>query len=109
MRSITINGKRINVAGRNVSIRNDRVIVDGKDVTPDSREIHIHVDGDVERLEADVAHSIEVSGAAGCVVTQSGDVDCGEVKGNVSTMSGDIDCEAVDGDVATMSGDITHR
>lgn len=123
---ISINGCNNIVAGRDIVIANGRVIVDGKDVTtPDSKEIIISIEGNVQSLNADACSTIKVSGnvgslqtstgdvkcgdVQGSVSTKSGDIECGSVGGNASTMSGDIDCKSVTGNVSTMSGDITHR
>lgn len=67
--TIVINGVTIS-GGRNVTIRNGKVIVDGKDVTPDAKEINISVTGNVERLEADACQKISITGDAGSVTTQ---------------------------------------
>lgn len=109
MNNIRINGVSI-AGGRNVTIQNGRVIVDGKDITGDNQKtIIIQIQGDVDELSADVCASITVTGAVKKVRTQSGDVRCGDVSGSVNTMSGDISCGAVAGDVSTMSGDISHH
>lgn len=110
MNTIVINGVTI-AGGRSVSIVGNKVIVDGKDVTPDAKDIKIEIAGNVDRLEADCCNSIAVTGDAGSVKTQSGDVTIGgHVSGSVQTMSGDVDCGGpIGGSVATMSGDIRHR
>jgi len=106
MSTIRINGMTI-TAGRNITVNGNRVFVDGKDVTPNAKEIKIEVSGDVERLEADACNSISVTGNAGNIATQSGDVNvCGNVGGSVQTMSGDVDCGPVSGSVSSMSGNI---
>lgn len=106
---ITINGNNNIISGRNIVINNGKVIVDGKDVTPDSKEISITVEGDIQSLKADACTAINVSGSAGHIHTQSGDVQCGDVNGSVSTMSGDVECKSIQGNVSTMSGDIIQR
>lgn len=109
MNKININGRTV-VGGRSVVIANGRVIVDGKDVTgEDAKNINIEIHGDVEVLSVDICNSINVTGSAGKIKTQSGDVHCGEVAGSVKTMSGDVKCGNVSGDVDTMSGDIISR
>ncbi len=107
--SIKINGMSV-VAGRSIIITNGRVVVDGKDVTgDDTKIINIEIQGNVDELSADVCNSITVSGSAGRVKTQSGNIRCGDVAGSVQTMSGDVSCGKVSGDVSTMSGDIESR
>ncbi len=110
MNTIRINGMTI-TGGRNITVTNGRVTVDGRDITPDAKDISIQVTGNVERLEADVAHSIAIAGDCGSVSTQSGDVDVkGSISGNVRTMSGDVESGGhIGGNVSTMSGDIKHH
>jgi hypothetical protein len=110
MNTVIVNGVTI-TGGRNITIRNGKVIVDGKDVTPDAKEINVSVNGNVERLEVDACQKITVTGDAGSVKTQSGDVDVtGNIAGAVQTMSGDVDCGgSISGSVSTMSGDIKSR
>lgn len=107
---ISVNGLTVS-GGRSVVISNGKVIVDGKDVTPDAKEINISVEGNVEKIEADACSKISVTGDAGSVNTQAGDVDVGgNVGGSVQTMSGDVDCGgSIGGSVSTMSGDIKSR
>lgn len=106
MNRIVINGVTISGHG-NVVVNNGRIMVGGKDVTPDAKDIRIEVHGDVEKVQADVCSSIVVHGSVkGNVQTQSGDIECGDVGGSVSTMSGDVDCHSVAGNASTMSGNI---
>lgn len=107
MNTIIINGK--NFTGKSVVISNQRITIDGENCTPDAKEIHIEVKGDLHQLIADACESISVSGVAGSVTTMSGDVKCGGVAGDVRTMSGDVRCGSVGKGVSTMSGDIEHQ
>lgn len=110
MATIKVSGSGNVVAGRNIVISNGRVIVDGRPVDTNDKQISIVVEGSIETLTVDVCQHIEVRGAiTGSVKTQSGDVRCGNVGGSVSTMSGDVDCGQVGGSVSTMSGDIRSR
>lgn len=105
---MSING--MSLSGSSISISNGKVIVDGRDVTPDSKNISIVVDGNIDKIDADVVESILVKGDAGSVKTMSGDVDiAGNVDGNVKTMSGDVECGKISGKVNTMSGDVTQN
>jgi flagellar basal body rod protein FlgF len=100
------------ISGRNLTISNGRIIVDGVDITsglPDQKTINIQVDGDIETIKADVCQTIKVNGKVGQIQSQSGDVECGDVGGSISTMSGDVDCGNVSGSISTMSGDVKHR
>lgn len=97
--------------GRVITVHNGRVIVDGKDVTPEAKEINISVNGNVEKIEADACQKISVTGDVGSVATQSGDVDVGgSVRGSVQTMSGDVECGGnIGGSASSMSGDVRYR
>lgn len=109
---VTINGVKIsgNVTGSNVVVINGKVFVNGKDVTPDTKEINIDVQGNIEKLEVDACSKITITGDVHNVKTQSGDVDIsGNVNGNIQTMSGDVDCGNVSGSISTMSGDVKHK
>lgn len=123
MATITINGNTY--TGRNVSVINGRVTVDGKDMTPDNKTITISVQGDINELHVDACSFIKVKGncksvnsgsgdiacndVLGSIKTGSGDVSCKNVQGNVRTGSGDVECGNVAGNVTSMSGDIEHR
>lgn len=110
--SIQINGFNIGTqnAGRNIVISSGKVIIDGVDCTPESKNIVIHITGDIDELSADSVSNITISGNANIVKTLSGDVDVeGDIKGSVQTMSGDVDCKNVHGSVSTMSGDIKQK
>ena len=108
MSSIKVNGFTITSSGNSVCVTNGRVVIDGKDVTPEKEKvINICVTGDVENVRADVCDSIIVSGNAKTVGTTSGDVTVeGDVQGNVKTVSGDVQCKAVGEGVETVSGDV---
>ena len=108
MGTITINGNTY--SGNSVVVTNGKVIINGKDVTPDSKEINISVNGDVSELNVDACNKILIHGNVKDISTKSGDVDVtGDVSGNVNTMSGDVDCQNVGGSIKTMSGDVKHR
>ena len=104
---IVINGI-VTTGRRSVIIRNGKITVDGTDVTPDAKEIAIVVEGNIERLEADVCQKITVTGDVGSVTTVNGDVEVGgSVKGAIQTISGDVRCSgSINGSVNTISGDI---
>lgn len=102
---IRINGQ--DFVGRQVVINNGRVIIDGKDQTPDSKEISIVVDGNLEELDVDFATSIDIRGSVGKLRSGSGDINCGNITGGAQTGSGDIECESILGDVQTGSGDVS--
>ena len=107
MSNININGR--SYQGRNVTVNNNRVIIDGKEVGgEESPIIMITVDGDLDSLEMGSCDQLEVKGNCGTVKTQSGNVKCaGNITGNVKTMSGNVSCNGnIGGKVSTMSGNV---
>ncbi len=105
---ININGQ--SYSGRNITITNGKVIIDGKDVTPDGKEIKIAVEGGLNVLDVDACETVYVDGRVGELKTASGDVKIkGNVEGNVNTMTGDVTCLDIIGNVKTMTGNIKHN
>lgn len=104
MAQIIINGK--SYIGSSVSINNNRVIVNGKEINEDSKVINITVEGNVDSVEVDYCAKIVVNGFVNKLSTTSGDVECGNVNQTVKTVSGDVECGNVGGDVSSTSGDI---
>ena len=60
MGKITING--VTYTGNNIKVIQNRVIIDGKDVTPDVKEITITVTGNVNSINVDFAKEVHVKG-----------------------------------------------
>jgi hypothetical protein len=109
---ITINGSIFSgdVSGSSLVVMNGKVFVNGKEVTPDGKEINIVVQGNIEKLEVGACSKITITGDVNDVKTQSADVEIsGHVNGNIQTMSGDVDCGNVGGSIKTMSGDVKHK
>lgn len=107
MNIVKINGITIHSDNsRNVVIKNGKVLVDGKDVTPESKNITIVIEGDINSLSVDECNALDITGSVGSVKTMSGDVNCGDVTGSVNTMSGDVQCGNISGNVSTLSGDV---
>lgn len=103
---ISVNG--VNYTGRNVSIINNRVIIDGSSVGSNPPVV-INITGDIHHLSVDVGTATIHGKCTGSIKTMSGDVECGDVSGDVETMSGDVTCGSVDGSVNSMSGDIRRQ
>jgi hypothetical protein len=101
---IKINGKEYK--GNNVVVQNNRVIIDGEDVTPKEKEINISVEGNIETLKVDEANQITVNGEVGTLDSINGKVKCGNVKGHVATVNGDVEAGYVEGGVSTVNGDV---
>ncbi len=108
MANVTINGKSF--SGRNISIHNDKIIIDGKSVEMgDEKIFNINIEGDVENLETVSPKSFTVKGNVNNLSTVSGDVEVGgHVSGSIQTVSGDVRCANVGGSINTVSGDIKH-
>lgn len=81
MGKININGTEINfVNGARIVIKNDRLVIDGKEITVVNDTATIHIYGDVGSIDC------------------KGSVNCNNVKGNVKC-GGSINCDDVSGDV----------
>jgi acetyl/propionyl-CoA carboxylase alpha subunit len=105
---IVINGK--SYTGNSVSIKNNKITIDGSVIETEEKNIKIEIQGDIEELKVDECDSVKVTGSVKNLTTMSGDVTVkGDVSGNVKTMSGDVECGKVGGNISTMSGDITHQ
>lgn len=102
--AITINGK--SYLGNSITINKNKVIVDGVDVTPDSKQIYINVENDIDKLDVDYCEKINVAGSVNSIRTTSGNVECGDVTGDIQTTSGDVECGDVGGSIQTVSGDV---
>jgi formylmethanofuran dehydrogenase subunit C len=106
--TISINGKSYH--GNSLSMKNGTVIIDGKKVDSDDKNINIVIEKSILTLTVDYCESIEVRGDVGKLSTTSGDVEVmGDVHGNISTTSGDIECGDVDGDIKTTSGNVKAK
>ncbi len=103
---ISINGK--NLFGSNISINGNKIIIDGKDVTPNEKVINIVVNGNIDNLGVDSCDKIEIHGDVNKLKNMSGDIECGNIKESVSSGSGNIKCKGyIGGDVETGSGNVT--
>lgn len=108
MAQIIINGN--SYIGRSVTVSNNQIIIDNIDVTPESKQITIQIEGNVEKINVDKCNSVNINGNADMVTTMSGDVTVkGDIHGNVKTMSGDVEADKIQGSISTMSGDITYK
>ena len=107
-RMIKINGISVIGGANNSSIivSNGRILVGGKDVTPDSKDIKIEITGDVETLRVDACNTINIKGNVGKVNNGAGDIVCGDVTGDVESGAGDIECGTINGNVETGAGDV---
>lgn len=104
---IKINGKVY--TGNSISINNNRIVIDGHDLTPDTKEINISIDGDIEKIKVDLCNKILIKGNCGSLQAKNGDIEVGgDVTGSINSMNGDIDCGDVGGSIQAMNGDVKN-
>ena len=97
----------INIKGNNVSIINNKIFVDGKEIGTEEKEINIIVEGNLDKLEVDCCNSIKVNGVTKDVEVSNGNITIsGDVKGNVNNINGNIIAKAINGNCKTINGDI---
>lgn len=101
---IVVNNK--SYIGKSVTISGSKVIVDGVDVTPDSKEISISIQGDIDNLTVDYCKEIKIEGNVNTINNGSGDITCSTVFNGVKSGSGDVESDTIEGDVTTGSGDV---
>lgn len=104
--TVSVNGKTIRVSGNNVTVINDKIIVDGKvlNESMDSKNITVIVEGNCNKLDAcgdveirgncgsvDCSGSCHIDGSVEGNVDASGSVTCGNVGGNIDA-SGSVRC-----------------
>ena len=96
--TVTVNGKTIRVQGSNISVINNRIIVDGKviDESMDCKNITVIVEGDCNKLSA--AGAVTVQGNCGYVDCSGSCTVHGNVTGNIDA-SGSVTCGDVGGDI----------
>ena len=92
-----------------LSIRNGKVFVNGKEITTEGKTINIAIEGNVENLQVDACDKIIVNGDIGKLRTTSGDVILNECKGDIQTTSGDVECHGDCQSINTVSGDVRVR
>lgn len=97
----------INIKGNNVSIINNKIFVDGKEIGTEEKEINIIVEGNLDKLEVDCCNSIKVNGVTKDVEVSNGNITIsGDVKGNVNNINGNIIAKVVNENCKTKNGDI---
>jgi DUF4097 and DUF4098 domain-containing protein YvlB len=97
------------VVDGDLSIRNGKVLVNGKEITTDGKKINISIEGNVENLQVDSCDKIIINGDVGRLQTTSGDVILNECKGDIKTTSGDVECHGDCQSINTVSGDVKVR
>lgn len=106
--SCIINGKEYK--GRNVSVVNGKVVIDGNVVSEEQNVIiNIH-SSTVRILSSDGNINISDSEVSDCSTTSGNLIIHGDVYGNVETRSGNITISGpVAGSVTSRSGNISHK
>lgn len=98
-----------NVAGKNVSITKDMILIDGVRHSFEEREISITIEGDISNLDITFSKLVKVNGSVENLNSVSGDISTNSAK-SINTTSGDIEINA-EGDltiekISTISGDV---
>jgi len=93
--------------GNNININGSRIIVDGNNVTPETKIINIKVEGDIEYLNGGIS-DVVVQGNVMGLKTSVGNVTVnGDVNGNVTTSIGNVKVSgSIKGSVKTSTGNI---
>lgn len=106
---ITVNG--VTYTGKNVSVINDKVFIDGveKHPTDNPPKIYITVEGDVNSIDVGQVQEFNMTGNAGSVKTSQGDINIkGTVNGDCKTSQGNITADIIIGDCKTSQGNIKY-
>ena len=101
------NIKNSSIKGNSISIINNKIFVDGKEIETEEKVINIIVEGNLDKLEVDCCNSIKVNGVTKDVEVSNGNITInGDVKGNVNNINGNIIAKAINGNCKTINGDI---
>ena len=101
------NIKNSSIEGNSVSIINNKIFVDGKEIETEEKVINIIVEGNLDKLEVDCCNSIKVNGVTKDVEVSNGNITIsGDVKGNVNNINGNIIAKVINGNCKTKNGDI---
>lgn len=101
------NIKNSSIEGNSISIINNKIFVDGKEIETEEKVINIIVEGNLDKLEVDCCNSIKVNGVTKDVEVSNGNISInGDVKGNVNNINGNIIAKAINGNCKTINGDI---
>ena len=101
------NIKNSSIEGNSISIINNKIFVDGKEIETEEKVINIIVEGNLDKLEVDCCNSIKVNGVTKDVEVSNGNISInGDVKGNVNNINGNIIVKAINGNCKTINGDI---
>lgn len=101
------NIKNSSIEGNSVSIINNKIFVDGKEIETEEKVINIIVEGNLDKLEVDCCNSIKVNGVTKDIEVSNGNIAIsGDVKGNVNNINGNIIAKVINGNCKTTNEDI---
>ena len=101
------NIKNSSIEGNSISIINNKIFVDGKEIETEEKVINIIVEGNLDKLEVDCCNSIKVNGVTKDIEVSNGNIAIsGDVKGNVNNVNGNIIAKVINGNCKTKNGDI---
>ena len=99
--------KNNSIKGNSISIINNKIFVDVKEIETEEKEINIIVEGNLDKLEVDCCNSIKINGVTKDVEVTNGNIAIsGDVKGNVNNVNGNIIAKVINGNCKTTNGDI---
>ncbi|WYE13153.1 hypothetical protein KST99_10185 [Fusobacterium polymorphum] len=99
--------KNSSIEGNSVSIINNKIFVDGKEIETEEKVINIIVEGNLDKLEIDCCNSIKINGVTKDIEVSNGNIAIsGDVKGNVNNINGNIIAKVINGNYKTTNGDI---
>jgi hypothetical protein len=100
-----------NIQGRNITIINGVVVVDGKqiDLPENEKVINIYAES-IDRIEVDSCNEVIVKGNSGSILVSQGNVSVGgNVDGDINVSQGNVYCGNIGGDVSVSIGNIRGR
>lgn len=104
--NIVINGK--SYSGKNLTIKNNKVFIDGVEQESSSIQLNITINGDVNSM--DITGDTVVNGNVTKINVGVGDVKCNDVAGDVIVDVGDVNVSGnISGKVKVSVGDIKYR
>ena len=102
MNKIVVNGKQIICSGNNISIIDNKVFVDGKEISNEAIErSNVYIYGDVQNIKCE--GSVSCNNVKGDIQAR-GSVNCDDVGGNINC-GGSCNCDSLEGNV-TAGGSI---
>lgn len=106
--TVSVNGKTVRVRGNNITVINDKIIVDGKPLTEtmDAKNITVIVEGNCNKLDA--CGDVEVKGDCGDITCSGSCHIAGNVSGDVDSC-GPVTCGDVYGDIDAVGGVHCYR